>query len=61
MGQEASFEELPWPRALELVFRGERDALFTALRNDERVRFCYFPDEPLLPVEPRCKSLTAAS
>jgi polar amino acid transport system substrate-binding protein len=48
MGQEASFEEFPWPRALELVFRGERDALFTALRNDERVRFCYFPDEPLL-------------
>ena len=48
MGQKASFEEFPWARALELVFRGERDALFTALRNDERVRFCYFPDEPLL-------------
>jgi polar amino acid transport system substrate-binding protein len=48
MGQEASFEEFPWTRALELVFRGERDALFTALRNDERARFCYFPDEPLL-------------
>ena len=48
MGQEASFEEFPWARALELVFRGERDALFTALRNDERARFCYFPDEPLL-------------
>jgi polar amino acid transport system substrate-binding protein len=48
MGQEASFEEFPWTRAQELVFRGERDALFTALRNDERARFCYFPDEPLL-------------
>jgi polar amino acid transport system substrate-binding protein len=48
MGQQASFEEFPWARALELVFRGERDALFTALRNDERARFCYFPDEPLL-------------
>jgi polar amino acid transport system substrate-binding protein len=48
MGQEASFEEFPWTRAMELVFRGERDALFTALRNDERARFCYFPDEPLL-------------
>ena len=48
MGQEASFEEFPWARALELVLRGERDALFTALRNDERARFCYFPDEPLL-------------
>jgi polar amino acid transport system substrate-binding protein len=48
MDQEASFEEFPWARALELVFRGERDALFTALRNDERARFCYFPDAPLL-------------
>jgi polar amino acid transport system substrate-binding protein len=48
MGQEASFEEFPWARALRLVFRGERDALFTALRNEERARFCYFPDEPLL-------------
>jgi polar amino acid transport system substrate-binding protein len=48
MGQEASFEEFPWARALRLVFRGERDGLFTALRNEERARFCYFPDEPLL-------------
>ena len=48
MGQEASFEEFPWARALRLVFRGERDALFTALHNDQRERFCYFPNEPLL-------------
>lgn len=48
MGQEASFEEFPWTRALSMVFRGERDALFTALRNDERARYCHFPDEPLL-------------
>jgi Cytochrome c len=48
MRQEASFEEFPWARALRLVFRGERDALFTALRNEERARFCYFPDESLL-------------
>jgi polar amino acid transport system substrate-binding protein len=47
MSQEASFEELPWARAAELVFRGERDAIFTAFRNDERARFCHFPDEPL--------------
>jgi polar amino acid transport system substrate-binding protein len=47
MGQEASFEEFPWARAAELVFRGERDALFTAFRNDERARFCHFPNEPL--------------
>lgn len=48
MGQDVSFEEFPWPRALRLVFRGERDALFTTLYNDERGRFCYFPNEPLL-------------
>jgi polar amino acid transport system substrate-binding protein len=47
MGQEASFEEFPWARAARLVFRGERDALFTAFYNEERARFCYFPKEPL--------------
>src|SRR6202035_4713833 len=43
----ASFEKFPWARAAGLVFRGERDAIFTAFRNDERARFCHFPDEPL--------------
>lgn len=47
MGQEASFEEFPWARAAELVFRGERDAIFTAFYNEERAQFCYFPKEPL--------------
>jgi polar amino acid transport system substrate-binding protein len=47
MGQEASFEEFPWARAAGLVFRGARDAIFTAFRNDERERFCRFPNEPL--------------
>src|SRR5258708_39605654 len=47
MGQEASFEEFPWARAAGLVFRGERDAIFTAFYNEERARFCYFPKEPL--------------
>ena len=47
MGREFSFEEFPWARAAGLVFRGERDAIFTAFRNEERERFCYFPDEPL--------------
>jgi polar amino acid transport system substrate-binding protein len=41
------FEEFPWARAAGLVFRGERDAIFTAFRNDERARFCHFPNEPL--------------
>src|SRR5271156_6187220 len=46
-GQQVSFEEFPWARAAGLVFRGERDAIFTAFRNDEREHFCHFPDEPL--------------
>ena len=47
MKQEVSFEELPWARAARLVFRGERDALFTAFYDEERARFCHFPKEPL--------------
>jgi hypothetical protein len=30
MGQEATFEEYPWARAAGMVFRGERDGIFTA-------------------------------
>lgn len=48
LGREASFEEFPWARAVRMAVRGERDALFTALRNDERERCCHFPSEPLL-------------
>jgi polar amino acid transport system substrate-binding protein len=47
MDQKASFEEFPWARAAGLVFRGERDGIFTAFRNEERERFCRFPNEPL--------------
>jgi polar amino acid transport system substrate-binding protein len=47
MGQEASFEELPWARAAGMVFRGERDGIFTAFYNEERAQYCYFPKEPL--------------
>jgi polar amino acid transport system substrate-binding protein len=48
MGQEATFENLPWSRALMMVFRGERDAVYPAMYTNERARFCYFPEEPLL-------------
>jgi len=47
MKQEVSFEEFPWARAARLVFRGERDALFTAFYDEERARYCHFPKEPL--------------
>jgi polar amino acid transport system substrate-binding protein len=48
MGQEAFFENLPWSRALMMVFRGERDAVYPAMYTNERARFCYFPEEPLV-------------
>src|SRR5262245_42855647 len=47
MKQEVTFEEFPWARAAQLVFRGDRDAIFTAFYNDERARYCHFPSEPL--------------
>ena len=47
MKQDVSFEEFPWARAAQLVFRGERDAIFTAFYNEERARYCHFPSEPL--------------
>lgn len=47
MGQDASFETLPWNRSWLTVSRGESDGMFTVLRSNERERICYFPDEPL--------------
>jgi polar amino acid transport system substrate-binding protein len=47
MKQEISFEEFPWARAAQLVFRGERDGIFTAFYNEERAQYCHFPSEPL--------------
>ena len=47
MRQDVSYEEFPWARAARLVFRGEREGLFTAFYNEERARFCHFPKEPL--------------
>ena len=47
MGQNASIENFPWDRSWKMVYRGERDGMFTALRTSERERICHFPDEPL--------------
>jgi polar amino acid transport system substrate-binding protein len=43
IGQEASFEEFPWARALRLVFRGERDGLFTAFATRSGRASATFP------------------
>jgi polar amino acid transport system substrate-binding protein len=47
MGQDASFDTLPWNRSWLTVARGESDGMFTVLRTNERERICSFPDEPL--------------
>ena len=47
MGQDASFENFPWDRGWRMVYRGERDGMFTVLRTSERERICRFPGEPL--------------
>jgi polar amino acid transport system substrate-binding protein len=47
MGQDVSLEAFPWNRSWKMVYRGERDGMFTVLRTGERERICRFPDEPL--------------
>jgi polar amino acid transport system substrate-binding protein len=47
LGEQVTIEELPWARAAEMVFRGERDAIFTAFYSEERARYCHFPKEPV--------------
>jgi hypothetical protein len=43
MGQEVSFEEFPWARALELVFRGERDHSLLRSAITSESAFATFP------------------
>ena len=43
MGQDASFERFPWDRSWRMVYRGERDGVFSVLHTSERARICYFP------------------
>lgn len=47
MSIETETRELPWARALNEVFEGKRDALYTAFWTEERAQFCYYPDEPI--------------
>ncbi len=37
----------PWKRAVNMVFLGQLDAVFTATKTEERMKYCYFPEEPL--------------
>jgi polar amino acid transport system substrate-binding protein len=37
----------PWKRAIVMVFSGDLDVVFTTTKTDERMKYCYFPKEPL--------------
>ena len=45
---EVEILEFPWARALKTVFRGERDALYSAFYTEERAKYCYYPTEALM-------------
>ncbi len=38
----------PWARAVQMVFSGKLDALFTTTKTATREDHCYFPQEPLI-------------
>ena len=43
----AEHQIYPWKRAVKMVFDGQLDVVFTATKTDERMKYCYFPEEPL--------------
>jgi polar amino acid transport system substrate-binding protein len=43
----AAHEIYPWTRVCKMIFEGDLDAVFTTTRTDERMKYCYFPEEPL--------------
>ncbi|SFC41783.1 substrate-binding periplasmic protein [Pseudoalteromonas denitrificans] len=38
----------PWARAQQNLYTGELDAIYTASINDERLKYSYFPSEPII-------------
>ncbi len=47
MGVKTTMTQYPWARATKLTFSGQADALFHASKHEERMKYCYYPDEPL--------------
>lgn len=48
MNQPISIEVLPWARAMRFIKEGSRDAVFTAFKTPERVRFADFSKQVLI-------------
>ena len=49
MGKDVSIQVLPWKRALHMTKTGAADAIFTAYKNDERVKFLDYSETVLMP------------
>jgi len=49
MEQPINITLLPWARALQMIERGEADAIFTAYKNPEREKFADYSKEILMP------------
>ncbi|WP_420412364.1 substrate-binding periplasmic protein [Roseibium sp.] len=49
LGKDITIEVLPWKRALHMVKEGDADAIFTAYKNDERVKFLDYSETVLMP------------
>ncbi|GAK57441.1 extracellular solute-binding protein family 3 [Candidatus Vecturithrix granuli] len=47
MDVTVTYHQYPWKRALKGVFSGTSDALFHASKNEERLQYCYYPEEYL--------------
>lgn len=45
MNKEISISIVPWKRALQMVRYGEADAVFRAAKNEERIKYMFYPDE----------------
>jgi len=48
MGYEADISILPWKRAVFMTRFGEADAIFYAVRNEEREAWFHYPEESLV-------------
>lgn len=47
MGVKTEMSQYPWARAMKLTFSGKADALFHASKQEDRMVYCYYPEEYL--------------
>ena len=47
MGVRITLEEYPWKRAMQYVYAGRYDGIFTAFYSKDRAQYCHYPSEGL--------------